>query len=142
MVDGKGVYKSIDKDSDLISNNEAAILDYDQRKIPQRDRGFSTLFLASDSRVEIKNNYADNYHFAFSSKEQMLSWFSKSELEEFAKSGAKLYRCEIPAVNMIASQVQVAFNANKLISKVELDLNEFLDIEQEKKPLINRKMKI
>lgn len=142
MIDGKGVYKSINKDSNLVSNNDAAILEYDQRKIPQRDRGLSTLFLASDSRFEIKNNYADNYHFAFASKDQMLSWFGKLELIELAKLGTKLYRYEVPNVNVISSQVQVAFNRNKLISKVELDLNEFLEIEQDKKPIINKKMKI
>lgn len=142
MVDGKGVYKSDDSDSDIVSNNEAAILEYDQRKIPQRDRGLSTLFLAYDSRVKLTNNYADNYHFAFTSKEQMLAWFGKSELTELAKLGTKLYRCEVPEVNMIASQVQVAFNTNKLISKVELNLNEFLEIETDKKPLRNSKIKM
>jgi hypothetical protein len=142
MPDGKGVYKSDNSDDDFMKSNDATILEYDQRKIPQRDKGLSTLFLAYDCRYIISNKYSDAYQFAFESKEQMTSWFSRPELEEFSKKGAKLYRCEVAAANMISSQVQVAFNANTLISKVELDLNEFLEIEQEKKPLINRKMKM
>lgn len=146
MTDGKGVYISDNSDSDIVSNNDANILEYDQRKIPQRDRGLSTLFIANDSEVRIRMDYANNYHFAFTSKEQMLSWFSKPELTELANLGTRLYRCEIPEVNVIASQVQVAFNTNKLISKVELNLNEFLDIEMkneiDEKPLRNNKIKM
>lgn len=142
MDDGKGVYKSDSSDSDLVNNNNAAILEYDQRKVPQRDRGLSTLFLAYDCRHQISNSYADKYNFAFDSKEQMLAWFGKDELSELSKLGTKLYRCEVPAVNMISSKVQVAFNNNKLLSKVELNLNEFLELETEIKPLRNNKIKM
>jgi hypothetical protein len=72
----------------------------------------------------------------------MLEWFGKDELVEFSKLGTKLYRCEVPAVNMISSQVQVAFNNTKLISKVELNLNEFLELETEIKPLRTNKIKM
>lgn len=76
----------------------------------------------------------------------MLEWFGKDELSEFFKLGTKLYRCEVPEVNVISSQVQVAFNTTKLISKVELNLNEFLEIgidnEIEKKHLRNSKIKM
>lgn len=142
LADGKGVYKSDDSADDLIKNNNAAILEYDQRKVPQRDKGLSTLFLAYDSRYMISNNYADHYNFAFTSKEQMLGWFDRDELATFSKLGTKLYRYEVPAVNMIASQVQVAFNRDKIISKTELNLQEFLEIEPETKAVKTNKMKL
>lgn len=142
MADGKGVYKSDNNDSDIMSNNDAAILEYDQRKIPQRDKGLSTLFLAYDNRHQISNKYSDHYHFAFTSKEQMLAWFGKDELIELTKIGTKLYRYEVPQVNMIASQVQVAFNKDKVMSKTELKLNEFLDVSPEIKPLKFNKIKM
>lgn len=142
LADGKGVYKSDDSADDFITTNNAAILEYDQRKVPQRDKGLSTLFLAYDSRYMISNNYADHYNFAFTSKEQMLSWFDKDELMTFAKLGTKLYRYEVPAVNMIASQVQVAFNRDKVISKTELNLHEFLNTEPEIKPVKTNKIKL
>jgi len=118
------------------------MLEYDQRKIPQRDKGLSTLFLAYDSRYIISNNYADHYNFAFTSKEQMLGWFDRDELMTFAKLGTKLYRYEVPTVNTIASQVQVAFNRNKIISKTELTLQDFLDIEPQSKPVKRNKIKL
>jgi hypothetical protein len=60
----------------------------------------------------------------------MLRWFGQNELDKLAAQGTKLYRCEVPQVNVIASKVQVAFNKNKVISKVELKLGEFLQKEE------------
>jgi hypothetical protein len=68
MKDGKGLYTSAYSDDYITKSNDAAILEYDQRKVPKRDNGLSTLFLAYDSRHLITNRYADNYNFSFSSK--------------------------------------------------------------------------
>lgn len=133
MADGSGPYKGNIDGKDLMDQSSYQVFNYAQRKEPIQDREISTLFIDTEGKGMLKNNYKEKYIFGFTNKKQLESWFTQKEIENFKNNNMKLCLYEFYEKDAIATNIQVAFRKNYYLSKKEISFDEFFDFKKENK---------